>query len=278
MKHLSSLLSILVLFLIPFTSIGQAYTVTVAEHAVDIVEGHTTYRLYVDMVNPEDKLSSISGGGDTPLILTTTDGFYNDDFGGTVASAINPAFYSFFPTLLGDSWITIGIESQPEGDQAAVSIVEGATPLAAHFDATSPLSGTDILIDDSTGSAWYTLSDASNGLPDSETMRTMFMQLSIPTGGEICATVNVQIFGMGLGSMKFLPPILFVVRVHFSQFLMKLFLDARTHLLAIMTPRRRRMMVHVNTLHALAVQMQRHAIMTQMRSTTMVHVNTPVVV
>lgn len=63
MKHLSSLLSILVLFLIPFTSIGQAYTVTVAEHAVDIVEGHTTYRLYVDMVNPEDKLSSISEEG-----------------------------------------------------------------------------------------------------------------------------------------------------------------------------------------------------------------------
>ena len=204
MKHLSSLLSILVLFLIPFASIGQAYTVTVAEHAVDIVEGHTTYRLYVDMVNPEDKLSSISGGGDTPLILTTTDGFYNDEFGGTVASAINPAFYSFFPTLLGDSWITIGIESQPEGDQAAVSIVEGGSSLVAHFDAASPLSGTDILIDDSTGSAWYTLSDASNGLPDSETMRTMFMQLSIPTGGEICATVNVQIFGMGIGANEIL--------------------------------------------------------------------------
>ncbi len=178
---------------------GQSYTVTVEEHAVDIVEGHTTYRLYVDMVNPEDKLSSIYGGVDAPLILTTTDGFYNDEFGGTVASAINPAFYTFFPTLLGDSWITIGIESQPEGDQVSVSVVEGQIPLVAHFDANSPLSGSDLLIDDSTGAAWYASLDASNGLPDPETMRTMFMQLSIPTGGEICGTFNAQIFGMGIG-------------------------------------------------------------------------------
>ena len=203
MKHLSSLFSSLLLICLPLISFSQDYTVSVLEHAVDIVEGHTTYRMYIDMVNPEDKLSSISGGGDTPLALSTTDGFYNDPFGDAVGSAINPNFYSFFPTMLADSWITIGIESNAVGDQAAVSVVEGDIPLTAHFAEADPLSGTDLLIDDSTGSAWYVLSDASNGLPDAN-MQTMFMQITIPTGGEICATINVQIFGMGIGANEIL--------------------------------------------------------------------------
>jgi hypothetical protein len=203
MKHLSSLFSSLLLICLPLISFSQDYTVSVLEHAVDIVEGHTTYRMYIDMVNPEDKLSSISGGGDTPLALSTTDGFYNDPFGVAVGSAINPILYSFFPTMLADSWITIGIESNAVGDQAAVSVVEGDIPLTAHFAEADPLSGTDLLIDDSTGSAWYVLSDASNGLPDAN-MRTMFMQITIPTGGEICATINVQIFGMGIGANEIL--------------------------------------------------------------------------
>ena len=45
-------------------SIGQAqeYTITLEEHATDLVEGQTTYRLYVDMVNADDFLSSVYGG------------------------------------------------------------------------------------------------------------------------------------------------------------------------------------------------------------------------
>ena len=37
------------------------YTLTVEEHAVDIVPGQTTYRMYVDLVNPDDFLSSVFG-------------------------------------------------------------------------------------------------------------------------------------------------------------------------------------------------------------------------
>ena len=92
---------------------AQDYTLTLEEHAADIIPGQTTYRLYVDMVNDDDFLTSVFGGDTDPLSITTSTGsFYNDQFGSSKADGINPAFFAFFPTLVGDSWITIGIESQ----------------------------------------------------------------------------------------------------------------------------------------------------------------------
>ena len=58
------------------------------------------------------------------LVLETENGFYNDVFGASVATGINPAFIATFPTIAADSWITIGLESQNVGDQVAISTVE----------------------------------------------------------------------------------------------------------------------------------------------------------
>ena len=41
---------------------AQAYTLSVEEHAVDMIPGETTYRVYVDLVNETDFLSSVYGG------------------------------------------------------------------------------------------------------------------------------------------------------------------------------------------------------------------------
>ena len=131
---------------------AQNYTLTVEEHAVDIIEGQTTYRVYVDMVNETDFLSSVFGGENNALSLTTTTGFYNSQFGGTTAGAINPAFFSFAPELVADSWISLGLESQPTGNEIEVSTLESnAQPFVPCFAANNPLDGTDVLIDDETG-------------------------------------------------------------------------------------------------------------------------------
>ena len=37
---------------------GQ-YSLTISEHATDIVPGQTTYRVYVNMINSDDFLSSL---------------------------------------------------------------------------------------------------------------------------------------------------------------------------------------------------------------------------
>ena len=123
---------------------GQ-YSLTISEHATDIVPGQTTYRVYVDMINSDDFLSSAYGNEGDPMSFSTSDGFYNDTFGSTVASGINPAFFGFVPTLEADSWITIGIDSQNTGDEVAISTVEDAAqPFVASFQAGC---GQDIEID-----------------------------------------------------------------------------------------------------------------------------------
>ena len=71
---------------------GGEYTITVEEYATDIVPGQTTYRFYQNMANEDDFLSSIYGNEDAPFSFETTTGFYNSQFGSTVASGVNPAF------------------------------------------------------------------------------------------------------------------------------------------------------------------------------------------
>jgi hypothetical protein len=140
----------------------------------------------------------VFGNNEDPFSLTTTTGFYNSQFGGAVASAINPAFLPFFPDLAADSWVTIGIESQNIGDQVAISTVESGTqPWVGAFAFGEAISGQDISMDDFTGGAWYVLNGTPNGLPDSEG-RVLFMQLT--TAGDVSGTINTQVFGNGNGA------------------------------------------------------------------------------
>ncbi|MDA1336802.1 MAG: hypothetical protein O2818_07940, partial [Bacteroidetes bacterium] len=121
---------------------GSDYTMTVEVYGTDLVPGQTTYRLYQNMANGDDFLSSIYGNEDAPFAFETTTGFYNSQFGGAVASAINPAFLPFFPDLAADSWVTIGIESQNVGDEVAISTVESAEqPWVSAFAFGQALSG-----------------------------------------------------------------------------------------------------------------------------------------
>ncbi|MFZ8837060.1 MAG: hypothetical protein ACO2XQ_08435, partial [Flavobacteriales bacterium] len=174
------------------------YSLTVSEHATDIIPGHTTYRMYVDMVNSADFLSSVYGNETDPLTFSTELGFYNDPLGSTVASGINPAFIAFFPTIGGDSWITIGIDSQNTGAEVAISTVEDSSqPYVAAFQSGSAIDGQDILIDTQTGGAWYVLNGTPNGLPD-ENDQVLVMQFT--TAGGFSGQFNFQIFGLGDGS------------------------------------------------------------------------------
>ena len=110
-------------------------------------------------------MSSVYGNQDDPMELNTESGFYNDTFGGTTGAAINPAFFGLVPTLAADSWLTIGIESQPTGDQVTISTIEDSSqPYLSSFAAGSALDGENILVNTLTGGAWWVLNGVSNGL------------------------------------------------------------------------------------------------------------------
>ena len=179
---------------------AQQYTLTVEQHATGIVPGQTTYRFYVNMLNPTDFLSSMYGNNADPLSINTSTGFYNDAFAtGSTADGINGNFLPLVPSMGADSWVTIGISQNPVGSQVAVSTVESATqPWLGRFSATSPTSGQNVLINDNTGGAWYVLNGTPNGLPNPTTMRVLCMQIT--TAGTISGTLNAQVFPLGVGA------------------------------------------------------------------------------
>ena len=180
--------------------LASGYTLTVSEHETDLVEGQTTYRVYVDMVNAEDFLSSVYGNQEEPLSFATDEGFYNSPIAtGATANGINPAFFPFpgFESLPADSWLTIGIESKPVGDEISISTVEDSSqPYLDRFVAGSANSGQDFVINTIVGGAWYVLNGTPNGLPD-ENGQVLVMQFT--TGGSFNGRFNIQIFENGNG-------------------------------------------------------------------------------
>ena len=189
-----------------FCSCGEAsglptgYTMTIVEHATGIIEGQTTYRAYIDLLNSDDFVSSIYGNNSEPLSFSTESGFYNDAAAtGATAAGINPFFVTFFPSLAADSWLTIGIEAQPTGDEVTISTVEDSEqPYLGCFSATSALSGQDVEINTQTGGAWYVLNGTPNGLGD-ENGQVLVLQFT--TGGSFSGLLNVQIFENGDGQI-----------------------------------------------------------------------------
>jgi hypothetical protein len=170
---------------------------SVEVYGVDLVPGQTTYRIYQNLLNEDDFLSSVYGNNDDPMMLSTTTGFYNSQFGGTTAAAINPSLFGFFPDLAADSWVTIGIDSQPTGDEGDISVVESdGQPWVSAFAAGSDLDGSDFEMSDFTGGAWYVLNGTPNGLPD-ENGRVLLLQIT--TAGELYGLINTQIFENGNG-------------------------------------------------------------------------------
>ena len=143
---------VLVLARAPVGGESSGYTLTVEEFANDIIPGQVTYRWYVDLANGDDFLSSVYGNDGDPMEMGTENGFYNDPLGASLATGINPAFVAFFPTIGGDSWITIGLDGQNTGDEVAISVVEDSNqPFVAAFQSGSAIDGQDILLNTQTG-------------------------------------------------------------------------------------------------------------------------------
>jgi len=85
-------------------------------------DGTWTALIYADFTATTDQLNAVFGDGDDNLLITSTDGFYQNDFGGATSTAINPAFYDLFPSLLFDSWVTIGAVDQTDNAMLDIGI------------------------------------------------------------------------------------------------------------------------------------------------------------
>ncbi len=95
---------------------GLSYT------GVDNGDGTWTARIYADFDSETDQLNAVFGDPDDSLLISSTNGFYQNSFGGATSAEINPAFYELFPSLSQDSWVTIGLEDQTNNAMLNIGI------------------------------------------------------------------------------------------------------------------------------------------------------------
>ena len=177
---------------------GTEYTMTI-ESFPATQAGLTTYRFYVNMLTPTDRMSAVYGNIDENMVVDAPEGVYNSAFNGSWnASGINPAFLSNFPELVDDTYATVGLDGPAStsglANAADPSIVEDESqPIQPFFltDGATMLESTSVI-----GSAWFVLNTAGNGLPD-DNMQVLILQVT--TAGTLSGTLNYQVFPEGVG-------------------------------------------------------------------------------
>jgi len=172
----------------------------VVESSPAVGAGGTVYRFYVQMQDPTDRMSAVYGNDDATLSVEAPDGVFNSPFNSSWnASGINPAFLPVFPDMADDTYATIGLSGP-----ASTSGIAGAADPSLVEDELQPITpffltpgAQSVLSNSLTGSSWYILNTAANGLPD-ENLRVFIMQVT--TTGSISGQVNYQVFPLGVGA------------------------------------------------------------------------------
>jgi MYXO-CTERM domain-containing protein len=78
-------------------------------HEVEVTAFGTMVQVYVD-VEAGDQLNAVYGDADNALHIGAGAGsFYQNAFGGPTVAGMNPAFFPIFPSLVYDSFVTIGL-------------------------------------------------------------------------------------------------------------------------------------------------------------------------
>ena len=195
MKRFYSLASALALVVLPFIPnavhaqlLGYS-VVEVANHdttGIEALAGMTTYRVYADLTNPDDKVNAVYGIETAPLSLTSSDGFFNSDFGDDLAQNINVLFISAFPEVEYDSWLTIGYAPCDPvlGNVGTVGMV---LPLEEFNN------GGDLVLDDQFGGSWFVTTDPNATAGDD--LQVLIAQLT--TAGTFEGSFNIQVFVNG---------------------------------------------------------------------------------
>ena len=178
---------------------------TVIAHSGGTLDGQTTYRLYMNMINETDFLSSCSGDENSPLILESSSGtWYNNEFNaGWNAQGINPAFFTAFPDLAYDSFLTIGAED------ATAPAAQHPSSVWGEFDATTAFvggPGFNVVVDGATGGAWFLTfpgveASDSHAAFAGEDLRVLVAQFT--TAGEITGQIQMQVFQQGNQDLEF---------------------------------------------------------------------------
>ena len=145
-----------------------------------------THRLYVSFDSPTDELIAIYGtvgaNGNSPLSILSSAPIFNSTLGTNFGDGINPLFFSAFPEVEFDSWLTIG--SADNSGSGGINSV-GMETYLNQFNA-----GDGFTVDTFTGASWFVIPGTSADALAGDDNRVLIAQLT--TNGVVDAVINVQ--------------------------------------------------------------------------------------
>ena len=164
---------------------------TVAEHTDGDLAGMSTYRIYAVLPQEGDFLSSISGEGAFSTQIRTSTSFYQHPLGASTPNFINPALFGGYPELEYDSYMTIGLDQQPD-----LGAGEGAINVAGNW-GNDFENGGDVVLNGEFGGAWFALNGDANGFAGAD-RRVLVAQVT--TDGAVNGQIFAQVFPQGDGA------------------------------------------------------------------------------
>ena len=211
MKRLFSFVGVMGTVLLASAQLTGISIENVFEHngtVGDIPAGYTTYRVYAELTNELDFVSSVYGDADAPISLQSTGTIYQTTLGGLYGTNIPSAFFAAAPELEYDSWVTIDAAFSGDGEGELGNV--DAVGAFADFEA-----GSGFFVNDPFGIAWYTTYACATeaGLVDSlgvdtlvacadgrigfagEDLKVLLAQVT--TDGDLTGIFNVQVFPNG---------------------------------------------------------------------------------
>ena len=141
-------------------------------------DGAWTLRLYVNFTAATDELDAVFGDAENSLSIDTDGNFYQNAFGGPTSADINPALYDAFPSLMNDSWVTIGLEDNVGNNMLNIGI-----------DWTDFEAGGGIFSDNGT---WFATPDDPQVLAGAD-LRVLVGQFTmLDVGSHVYGVLNIQ--------------------------------------------------------------------------------------
>ena len=140
--------------------------------------GAWTSRIYVNFTAATDELDAVFGDAENSLSIDADGNFYQNAFGGATSNDINPALYDAFPSLMNDSWVTIGLEDNVGNNMLNIGI-----------DWTDFAAGGAISSDNGT---WFATPDDPQVLAGAD-LRVLVGQFTmIDAGAHVYGVLNIQ--------------------------------------------------------------------------------------
>ena len=183
-------------YMVPFSTSAQ-YSLVVSEEP-SVLDGMTKFRLHIQLSNPTDQISAIFGTDKNPMTIEAPNGVFNSPFNGSwSASGLNPNFFEAMPSMVDDSFATIGLDgpasSGKPNSEDPIMVDDRSNPWAQFFKENEAVK---LEINTLLGGSWFVLKTASNCLGD-ENLLVLIAQIT--TAGSIRGNINAQIFPLGDG-------------------------------------------------------------------------------